>query len=101
LPTTGQHKHTDRKIETIAAALHDVCQPLTALQCRLELSGIRETPSAMRQDIDGALHDCLRMIDAVSRMREAVAAARAETAPPKRPVLRAETRRTTNLRRAC
>jgi hypothetical protein len=64
------------QIETIAAALHEMCQPLTALQCRLELGGIRDNAHAMREDIDGAMDDCARMMAAVGRMRAVVAAAR-------------------------
>ncbi len=70
-----------KQIETIAAALHDMCQPLTALQCRLELGGIRDSARAMREDIDGAMDDCARMMAAVSRMREVVAEARKQPAP--------------------
>jgi len=74
-----QNRLKKKQIETIAAALHDMCQPLTALQCRLELGGIRSSAHAMREDIDGAMKDCARMIAAVSRMRAVVAEAREQS----------------------
>jgi signal transduction histidine kinase len=79
-----------KQIEAIAAALHEMCQPLTALQCRLELGGIRQSAHAMREDIGGAMDDCARMMAAVSRMRAVVAEARGgNVAAAKRPSGRA------------
>lgn len=50
--------------------LHDLCQPLTALQFRLELGKFLGDPEALRVAVDGALEETDRMIDAVKRMRE-------------------------------
>lgn len=50
--------------------LHDLCQPLTALQFRLELGKCVGDPEALREAVDGALEETTRMIDTIKRMRE-------------------------------
>jgi Arc/MetJ-type ribon-helix-helix transcriptional regulator len=50
--------------------LHDLCQPLTALQFRLELGKFVGDSEALREAVDGALEETNRMIDAIKRMRE-------------------------------
>jgi hypothetical protein len=59
----------------ISMALHDLCQPLTTLQCRLELADLVGTPEACRDAVKGGLVECMRLSEAVSSMREAVRAA--------------------------
>ena len=60
--------------EWIMDALHDLCQPLTALQCRLFLGTYRvEGPArnaAMEEAIAEALVQCDRMIEKVRAIQE-------------------------------
>jgi signal transduction histidine kinase len=63
--------------ERIAQALHDLCQPLTTLQCRLELAGLVGTDEAYREAVRLALVECDRLLESVGSMREIVCAARA------------------------
>ena len=53
-------------------ALHDLAQPLTALECVLFLGTLAPTPSAatLREAIDEALVQCQRMTDGVRAMQE-------------------------------
>jgi signal transduction histidine kinase len=61
------------------AVLHDLCQPLTTLRCRLELAGLIGTPEAYREAVDRGVTECVRLVEAVDSMREIVrSAARAE-----------------------
>lgn len=53
--------------------LHDLCQPLTALQFRLELGKFAGNPEALCEAVQGALEETSRMIDAIKRMRERLA----------------------------
>jgi hypothetical protein len=53
-------------------ALHDLCQPLTTLQCRLEMAVVVGTPEAYREAVDMGLLECARLVDAVESMREIV-----------------------------
>ena len=50
-------------------ALHDLCQPMTTLQCRLEMAGVVGTNKAYREAVDMGLAECSRLIDAVDAMR--------------------------------
>jgi signal transduction histidine kinase len=61
--------------------LHDLCQPLTTLQCRLELATLTGTDQGYREAVDLGLAECARLTAAVGSMREIVrAAASAEEA---------------------
>lgn len=60
------------RMEKIDAMLHNLCQPLTVLQCRLALGELNGEPEAMRAAIGEALSECSRMNSAVGAMREAL-----------------------------
>jgi hypothetical protein len=49
--------------------LHDLCQPLTALQFKLEITRIVGGPEALQQAIDGSLEETRRLFDAIDTMR--------------------------------
>ncbi len=50
--------------------LHDLCQPLTALRCRLEISRMQGQEAAFADAIDESLEQTQRMFDVVARMRQ-------------------------------
>ena len=60
----------------LRGALHDLCQPLTALECRLYLGrmGVDGTPSEkiaeLRVSMDEALRQCERMMTKVRAMQD-------------------------------
>lgn len=56
------------KRTTIRQDLHDLSQPLTRLQWRLEL-GLRGADAELRETIEGALADSLELIEWVHRIR--------------------------------
>jgi len=56
----------------IAASLHDLCQPLTALQCRLEIGQMFGTPEAYREAVTDGLRESERLLLAVTALRELV-----------------------------
>ena len=51
-------------------ALHDLCQPLTVLQCRLAMGELIGTPDATREAIGEALVECARVNLGIGLMRE-------------------------------
>jgi hypothetical protein len=57
-------------VEQFDVALHDLCQPLTVLQCRLAMGELIGEPDAMRDAIREALVECVRLNAAVGAMRE-------------------------------
>jgi len=63
-------------MEQIGKALHDLCQPLTTLQCRLELAGLNGTAEGYREAVQLGLAECGRMVEAVGLLREIVCAER-------------------------
>ena len=52
--------------------LHALCQPLTTLQCRLEMAGMKGTAEAYREAVELGLAECARLNAAVGSMREIV-----------------------------
>jgi hypothetical protein len=50
--------------------LHDLCQPLTALQCRLELGQMIGDYDALAEAVEGAMLETERMFAAIAQMRE-------------------------------
>ena len=63
-------------MEEMGRMLHELCQPLTTLQCRLELAGVIGTAEAYREAVDMGLAECSRLVLAVGSMREILRAAR-------------------------
>jgi hypothetical protein len=57
-------------LQQMDSELHDLCQPLTALQCQLELGKMLDHETALREAVDGALMETRRMFEIVARMRE-------------------------------
>jgi len=53
---------------TLRQELHDLSQPLTRLQWRLEL-GLRGADTELRETIQGALTDSLELMEWVHRIR--------------------------------
>jgi hypothetical protein len=62
-------------MEQIGRALHGLCQPLTTLQCRLEMAELVGTMDGYREAVAHALAECTRLVDGVGLMREIVRAA--------------------------
>ncbi|MES2391719.1 MAG: hypothetical protein V4555_08765 [Acidobacteriota bacterium] len=49
--------------------LHDLAQPLTLLQCRLELGQMSDDPVELKESIGEALGDSKRLFDGLNQMR--------------------------------
>lgn len=65
-------------MEQLGKELHELCQPLTTLQCGLEWAGLTDTPEAYRAAVIAGLNECARVAERVRWMREIVRAALAE-----------------------
>jgi ribosomal 50S subunit-associated protein YjgA (DUF615 family) len=63
-------KMSRTELEQRHAELHDLCQPLTALQCRLELGRMLGSKSALDEAIDGGLEETRRMFEMIARIRQ-------------------------------
>jgi hypothetical protein len=61
-------------MEEVDQVLHDLCQPLTTLRCRLELAGLVGTVEAYREAVELGLRECVRLVEGVESMREIVSA---------------------------
>jgi hypothetical protein len=53
-------------------ALHDLCQPLTVLQCKLELGLLKGGEEATHAAVLDGLRECKRLNAAVTTMRELI-----------------------------
>jgi signal transduction histidine kinase len=51
-------------------ALHDLCQPLTVLQCKLEIGLLRGGEEAAHKAVLDGLRECKRLNAAVTTMRD-------------------------------
>jgi hypothetical protein len=60
----------DTVFADIDKELHDLCQPLTNASCYLELGQMGGDAESLRASIDGALVECRRMFESVTRMRQ-------------------------------
>ena len=61
------------EVEWLAEALHDLCQPLTALQCRLFLATMAdsgERAAEMEDAVRAGLQQCERTITLVRAMQQ-------------------------------
>jgi len=67
--STGIREETKQEL---AKGLHDLCQPLTTLQCRLEIAMMDPTPDEMQQAIEDGLAECVKLNAAIRRMQEQV-----------------------------
>lgn len=63
----------------ISQALHDMCQPLTVLHCRLEMGRLLGTEDSHRDAVNHALADWNRLMHAVESMRTTLRRAAGET----------------------
>jgi hypothetical protein len=61
---------TNGTIERIEQALHDLCQPLTVLQCKLELGLLSGGEDAIHAAMRDGLHECRRLNASVVAMRD-------------------------------
>jgi hypothetical protein len=66
-------------VKRIGKAVHDLCQPLTTLQCRLEMATLLGTAEAYREAAELGLAECMRLSEAVGEMRAIVRAATSES----------------------
>ena len=57
-------------LDEVHADLHELCQPLTALQCRLEIGRMMGNEEALLEAVDGSLEETRRMFEVVDRMRQ-------------------------------
>jgi hypothetical protein len=57
-------------LREIDLELHNLCQPLTALQCRMELARLAGSREAFRGALDDSLEETGRIFKVVARMRE-------------------------------
>jgi len=61
--------------------LHDLCQPLTALQCRLEMGRMLGHPEDLEEAVKGGLEDTRRMFDLIAHMRQRLLAIEEQALP--------------------
>lgn len=72
----GQKAEPDAKMDAayelqgLNKALHDLCQPLTTLQCRLEMATVVGTDAGYREAVELGLGECARLMDAVESLRD-------------------------------
>jgi hypothetical protein len=75
----GTDAERDRVMTEIAEALHDMCQPLTALHCRLQIAQMNEAadaPSGGSAIWTDCLRECERLTESVVNMRNVIRQAR-------------------------
>jgi hypothetical protein len=71
----------DSFLREIEVHLHDLCQPLTALRCRLELGRAIGDAEGLAEAVVGALEDTQRIFSAVYNLRDRLAQEDARRCP--------------------
>jgi hypothetical protein len=59
----------NENLSELKREMHDLCQPLTSLQCRLELAQMMGDCESLKQAVDGALEDTQRMFAGIAAIR--------------------------------
>jgi hypothetical protein len=57
-------------LQRLDRELHDLCQPLTALQCRLELAAMCGDEVSLMEGVKGSSEDMERLFVGIGTMRE-------------------------------
>lgn len=57
-------------VQQMSTVLHDMCQPLTALQCRLEMAELMNTCEDYREAVALGISECARLSGHIHRLRE-------------------------------
>jgi signal transduction histidine kinase len=65
-----QERSLEDLLHDMRQDLHDLCQPLTALQCRLEMAKMHDEPELLRDVLKDSLGETYRMFAAIALMRE-------------------------------
>jgi len=65
---TSQESYVSLK--QMNADLHNLCQPLTALQCRLEVGRMLGHEGALQEAVDGSLCETKRLFQVIAQMRQ-------------------------------
>jgi len=73
-PETAEYGTREERMRQLGMALHELCQPLTTLQCRLEMAKMTGTIKGYREAVETGLAECERLCQAVTSMREIVRA---------------------------
>jgi signal transduction histidine kinase len=58
------------QLEQRHAELHELCQPLTALQCRLEIGRLQNHEGALVEAVNASLKETQRMFEVIARIRQ-------------------------------
>ena len=70
---TADEKRVEKSpMERVASALHDMCQPLMTLQCRLEIGRMVATAEGNEEAVRESLVECTRLLHAVDVLRHEV-----------------------------
>ena len=72
MPEMTAGERLEEMNEGVGVVLHDMCQPLTVLRCKLELGLLFSEPAAMREALEDSLEACMRLSGTVDRMRSLV-----------------------------
>lgn len=69
---TKKSRNTPEEIQQLAKILHDLVQPLTNLQCRLEMAEIVDTAEEYREAVALGATECVRLSGHVTALRELI-----------------------------
>ena len=79
-PETAEYGTREERMRQLGMALHELCQPLTTLQCRLEIAQLGGTAQDYRDAVELGLVECDRLIESVGLLRQIVRESRSADA---------------------
>ena len=69
-PTDQIEVRTAAPLQQMSAVLHDLCQPLTTVQCRLEMAQLLDTCEDYREAVQTSAAECARLAAHVHALRD-------------------------------
>jgi signal transduction histidine kinase len=66
----SEQKFRAQQGKQLGDALHELCQPLTTLQCCLEMALLSDSREAYREAVEVGLAECRRIVESVESMRK-------------------------------
>jgi hypothetical protein len=63
-------QQTATAVQQMSTVLHDLCQPLTALQCRLQMAELMNSCEDYREAVTLGISECARLAGHVHSLRE-------------------------------
>jgi len=64
------HSIKNEFLREMVQELHELCQPVTAVRCRLQMGDLMGDPYSLKEAVSGSLEDTRKICESIARLRE-------------------------------